>query len=415
MSGQLDDTPIGLARPQLRALQHDLLGARDQQILQVVAMVDALPARGEADQFITALRPRLAILHPVRPLSFTRLLFLPLDPLIVAPSAWRRDALAVPRSVLLPLARLVRAAMTDQAAEIDRALVGLSTEHDRQIAETGPALWGEGGTLLASATVPPNWVDATGLQPADFRTIVDIAAPILLHAARLQHVTQLGTEGEATRRRDLDLLLQSIVTDGPGAFAALTALLAERLPRADQVFFIADDIAARQGDPALRNAVDRAIDATIDGLELTAGQLQRLDQASTALRHLVAVLEDLDAQCNQRPSRKARIAQLRLGIDTASRKQFSTAMETHILHPAAMIAEADDHQIASMEASARDLRRFEVIARRLGGAEHYDRQLKGAATELRPKQGELVQTMIDRIRLIEILLGPEAAIAAFPG
>ena len=75
-----------VSRPQLRSLQSDLLGAGDRQILRVVAMVDAMPVRGAADQFIAPLRRRLAVLRPQRRLNFTRLLFTPIDPRIVAPA-----------------------------------------------------------------------------------------------------------------------------------------------------------------------------------------------------------------------------------------------------------------------------------------------------------------------------------------
>ena len=88
----------------LRELQHSLATAQDGQIERVVAMVDALPQRGAADRLIAPIRPRLAQLRPARPLRFCRLLFLPLDPLVVPPTKWRRASLTLPRTVLEPLA-----------------------------------------------------------------------------------------------------------------------------------------------------------------------------------------------------------------------------------------------------------------------------------------------------------------------
>ena len=54
---------------EIRSLNRHLVSAQDVKILKVVAMVDALPARGDADSLIAPLRPRLAQLRPRRPLS----------------------------------------------------------------------------------------------------------------------------------------------------------------------------------------------------------------------------------------------------------------------------------------------------------------------------------------------------------
>jgi hypothetical protein len=412
MSHAPDEPPSALSRPQLRSLQHDLLGARDQQILRVVAMVDQMPQRGVADDFIAPLRPRLAFLRPERRMNFTRLLFQPLDSMIVAPSGWRRGALSIPRSALQPLSAVVRTHLGDDAARIDRSLIGMTTDHDEQIGRVGPELWVAGATALEGATVPEGWTDGSGLPEVDFAAVVSLVAPMLRRAAGIGALVQLPPTDHAAQKRDIEELLLAAIADGPNAFAALVALLAARLPRSDYVFMVADDVAARRAEPELRLAVDRAIDATIDAIGTEIAQTQRIDQATGELRRVVVALEDLEAQCAQRVSRKARLAQLRQTIDSSSRQQFAAALDAQLLLPAQSIVEANDSQIIGLETAARDLRRFEAIARRLGSGEHYDRHLKGAAAALKPQPNEPVQTAVDRMRLIEILRGPEAAAAA---
>lgn len=404
--------PAPLSRPQIRSLQHDLLGAGDQQILRVVAMVDSLPQRGEADDVIAPLRPRLAILRPLRRLNFVRLLFLPLDRMIVPPGVWRRDALCIPRSALIPLAGIVRAHLGDQAAAMDPPQRGLTTDHETVIAKVGPALWAAGAEALTDPPAPGDWLAATGLPTSDFGIIAAIVAAVLRRAAPISRLLQIPADDHATQRRDIEELLLATIADGPAAFAIVTTHLAACLRRSDHVFMIADAVAARSARPELRQAVDRAIDATIDALGTDLGRLPRLDQAAEELCRIVAGLEDLEAPCAQRVSRKARLVQLRQSIDTSSRQHFTAALDTALLQPAQSIAEADDAQISGLESAARDLRRFEAIARRLGGADHYDRHLKSATSALKPQPDEPVQTTVDRIRLIEILRGPEAAAAA---
>ncbi len=405
------DLPAALSRPQMRSLQHDLLGARDQQILRVVAMVDRLPQRGEADDFIAPLRPRLAFLRPARPLNFTRLLFQPLDSLIVAPTAWRREALAIPRSVLAPLAAMVRTDLGAGAETLDHALAGLTTDQDEAIGRIGPGLWAAGAATL-TGTAPPDWAETTGLTAADFATIIAIAAPVLHRAARINRLTAAIPASAAGQKQDIEEFLVETLGDGPNAFAAIITLLAAELPRSDHLFMVADEVAARRAEPSLRLAVDRALDAVIDGLGAEPAQAARLDLATGELRRIVATLEDLEAQCAQRVSRKARLNQLRQTIDGNCRTQFSATLDRELLHPAQSIAAAGDAEIIGLEATARDLRRYETIARRLGSAEHYDRHLKSAAAALTPQSNEPMQTIVDRMRLIEILRGPEAAAAA---
>ena len=48
MSSHVQEAAQSQSRAQIRSLQHDLLGARDQQILREVDMVDKMPQRGSA-------------------------------------------------------------------------------------------------------------------------------------------------------------------------------------------------------------------------------------------------------------------------------------------------------------------------------------------------------------------------------
>src|SRR5918993_3946884 len=80
--------------------------ADDVALGRVVALLDGLKDRGEADELLARARHRLQGLRPPRPLAFTRLLFVPLDGVIVPPSKWRRGEGQVPRSALPALAAI---------------------------------------------------------------------------------------------------------------------------------------------------------------------------------------------------------------------------------------------------------------------------------------------------------------------
>src|SRR3954466_268648 len=80
-------------------------------LVGLVAMLDRLPDRGEADRVLDPVRPRLRALGLPRPLGLPRLLFLPLDGAILPAAGWARGAAAVPRNALVALARAVQAAL----------------------------------------------------------------------------------------------------------------------------------------------------------------------------------------------------------------------------------------------------------------------------------------------------------------
>ncbi len=406
--------PGTVGRPQMRMLQHELAGARDQQIMRVVAMVDAMPVRGEADLLIAALRPRLAVLHVPRRLTFARLLFTPVNPLIVAGPDWRREAFTIPRTALQPLAAAVRVELGVLAVAAETQLISVMSDDHRTVQRIGGDIWPAAAEVLRRLEISQDWTTATGLSAQDHRIIASIAATGLADAGRLDAMLELAWGGIDPVSFDLEELLTGALRSGADAFATLMTLLAAQLPRAELLLTIAEDVAARHGDPSARAAADRAVDSMLDTIENSDQGQPALELATGELRRLIALLEDLDSRSSQRPSRKLRIGKLRQEIDTSSRERFSKSLDTELLQPASKLAGASDAAVEQFETSARDLRKFETVARRLGGAEHYDRLLRQATETLKPQSGEDSATTVDRVRLIEILRGSEAAAAMMP-
>ncbi len=60
--------------------------------------------------------------------------------------------------------------------------------------------------------------------------------------------------------------------------------------------------------------------------------------------------------------------------------------------------------------AARDVRRFEHVARRINRSDHYDRQLRGTIDGLARRAADDNEARVDRLRLAEILLGSEKAL-----
>ena len=81
------------------------------KIRRILAVVDDVSNPAVNQALLDPVRHRLASLNPARPLRFARLLFIPLDPLMVAPRDWRPNEPTLPRSILAPVAKAVRAGL----------------------------------------------------------------------------------------------------------------------------------------------------------------------------------------------------------------------------------------------------------------------------------------------------------------
>src|SRR5271166_1765229 len=102
-------------QPDVGALRHDLRQADDQKLKRVTAMLDEFGDPKVNQALLGPLRVRLASLNLAHPLRFSRLLFMPLDPLIVSPCEWKQGEPSVPRTALSPISKLVRAGLGSEA------------------------------------------------------------------------------------------------------------------------------------------------------------------------------------------------------------------------------------------------------------------------------------------------------------
>ena len=113
---------------ELRALRDDIAGADDQKIRQIVHLLDQTSENQASQAVMDPLRPRLAALRPIRPLRFARLLFMPLDDLIVAAPDWKPGHATVPRSVLKSMSDTVQMKLGRDLEDIKQLIGGARYE-----------------------------------------------------------------------------------------------------------------------------------------------------------------------------------------------------------------------------------------------------------------------------------------------
>ena len=400
--------------PAIREVIRGVHDARDEQILKVVAMVDAMPNRGNADQILAPLRDRLARLRPPRPLRFARLLFMPLDPLIVPAARWRPAQPAIPRTVILPFSSMVQQCLGPLAQRISAMIDGRLVSDHAVVEAAGALLWNDAGLQMLDATSVPGW-ETTGLDHRVQRPLVRRTGALLTQALRLRRLVTDAAEGLVPPDA---AIVQAMLVDTarlePETQPMLIGLLLARVPETGPVLAAVAAALGQRGDAALRHAGEQAAELLLDQLETPGGaegQLggQDLSEAGATVRRLTSLLGALEGD-PLAPGRRDRLKGLRDRIDASCQSLFNERLSSDLLDPLRTLnASAGADSEWALEGAARGLRALETEARRVGGAKSYDSMLSKAADMVRAvtAQGSLGRT--GGARLMEILAGPEMA------
>jgi hypothetical protein len=397
-------------RAALRRLTRGLEQAQDAKLMRAVAVIDDLIERGEADQLMDPLRPRLARLRPARPLRFARLLFMPLDTLIIPPADWRPGTGTIPRNALEPVARTVRRELGGVGAQIEALTAGKTTRDSVAIRQAGTILWPAAACILAAAPAPEGWKEA-GLAPEVYTPLAEAVAIVLDQLPAIEDLACILAPGQAEAEDRLAELLSAWASHSSGAIAMLLPVLLRRAPAAasliQRLLAPGGRLAAQQ---KLRVAATQATGVLLQRFELTgtaegAMGAVALAEAGGETRRLASLLEQLETTlgCKDR----IRLQEVRRRMDEGCRAQFAGALQTELLDPLRGAAGVmDPSRQKDLEAAARQLRDWETAGRQIGGATDYDAILEEAAAAIGSEQELSVPR---RVRLVEIIAGPDAA------
>lgn len=391
-----------------RRLGHAVASASDEALARVVAVFDRMTDRREADRLLDAARPRLRRLRPPRPIAFARLLFLPVDGVILDSRNWKRADGGLPRSALQPLADSVRLAIGAEATTIEADFAGRSFADLAVVDGTGRRLWRAAAASAGNLAPSPSWAE-TGLTEADFRHCAALAAGVWRHADPLWTALLDARDGPP------DALVQAALLQAAQEDAAvIEAMLATILTKAAKPGSVITAAAAvRIGPPGV---TDRVLDQWIDDCkpDLSVNDPQGAAQLA---EEFAEAIEDLEGSAaGRRPERRQRVAALRRTVSEACRSTFAESTTHHLIEPLAKAgARLDDAGIQAMETTARSLRRLETAGRALGGASAYDAALRKVTDAFVALRGQPDSNVADLARLTEILAGPEAALKLLDG
>ena len=395
--------------PRLRALNKAIADAPDAHIVRIVATVDAMASRGPADALIAPLRLRLGTLRPPRPLRFARLMFHPLDPLIVAAARWRPGQNTIPRTALAPIADHVRQAMGAVATAVEARIAHHTTADLDLIGECGGLVWPAVPGILSDGQVPAAW-PSTGLGPAVYPPLASSIAVLLGQAVALEALATSTAHGLLPPdRKRIEAMLGDVATAYPPALPMMIALLLARVPESASVLPKAHSGATGAAvQAALGEAANRLLQQLDeeDGAEVRIGS-GSLGEAGASAGRIVALLGHLDAGSGN-PRQRAQMRAIRKKLDAGCKARFGAGLEQELLIP---LNQPQPAAIPTLEAAAHGLRVLETEARAVGSGATYDLLLNKASEAIGAPtmRGRLAQ--VDQIRLVEILSGPDAALA----
>ena len=386
------------AASEARAVRRRLAEAGDDQVLQVVRFVDNLADRGQADALLMPVRERLRVLRPARKVRFTRLLFNPLDPLIVKASAWRADSPMIPRNALTPLSDMVRAGFGDHMRTLEAEIGAVTADDGPAIAHLGAALWPRAAGLIDASPMPPSWL-AQGLPASAFLPLQRTVAFVLAMEAPLVELeTRVG--GEQILEEYLGELLAAAQTRGVPCWGGVLALLLQRFPNTQLPFRTA---IAKRTDRAGAQAAEAALGLATGWIE-TAAAMRGPPDLALAGAEIARQADLLDCLAAE-PHLRRQAIDLRAALQAACAARFAAGLQTCIV--ARLTTAPDAPAFEAIEQAARHLRRMETESRRLGGGPGYERQLRDVGDRIVAAPG---LEHFDRVRLIEILLGGSAAL-----
>lgn len=390
-----------LVRPAAE-VQRKLHGAADDQLAKVLALVDAMPERGAADALIAPLRPRLAAIQPVRPLSITRLLFRPLDPVIASGPRWRPGTPAVPRTALLSIGNAVIERLGAVAAPVQAMIAGQDGNEADLVAAAGTLLWPPAAAVMASLPLPADWGVTTGLPKGCYPEIRTNIAAVLQQAVLLSQ--RLHDPGDTDPTPVLKAILAATQATHPAGLSIVLAVLLADGATAGPVLQAALSLPTAQVEQVLDRAQHQST-TVLPSVGLAA--------ASVQASHISALLDAIEAP-GARPLLRAKAQHTRQIADEACQGRLIQALDQEFLPKlAATAAIADDAALARLEDVARGLRKLSLAGRRFGVGAMYDRLLGRTAMGACAAPDSTL-TRMERLRLAEILVGPDAALRLIP-
>jgi hypothetical protein len=305
------------------------------------------------------------------------------------------------------LALAVRVALPVLSEGIGASVHRIAPDDRPAIAALGATLWPAAAEILEHLAVPADWTQVSGFVAADFKQLAQILAAVLREAPEIERLAALRTAAD-------DKAIRGVLTRtepaGGLVLSTMVSVLLCRVPMPARVLALASDITGPAGprSPVAEQAMDHTL-ASLEASMTEAGTGDATDAAVEAAR-VASLLTGLEEGGRSNLERRRRLDQIRRDADALCLRRFEKTVAFALAQAAeALTADDADDAFTQLEATARDLRRLETAGRRLGSSEQYDALVQSVAAQFRDRKNGL--GLSDRVRMVEILSGPDEALA----
>ena len=419
LTNRPDDAAATITSSSALVLRREFVHADDEKIAKIIAYVDQVGDAEVNRALLDALRGRVALLRPVRPLRLFRLLFMPLDPLIVSPANWRPGSPRVPRSALGPIFSLVIRQVGIEIAAFKSMVEGHTTHSEAAIAQAGAALWPCAAVILRGAKPPPEW-EQTRLPEPLFWPMARAIAAVLARGCELLQLARNTQNRDSSNDGELiGSLMAKLADEIPEGAALVIQLVLLHAPQA--IVHVRRSISAiheAHESITLHRALSLGLDQSLNYVEREADCVRKIARGSTReateeIKMVARVLNAID-QDPSAASHRSRLRAMREKMDKASQNRFKNSIQEDLARPLAALRQpASSTEQKQMETSARELRTLEGAARQFSNSVSYDQQLLHTADVVRSAFAAGTVSLPRACRLLEILSGPEAAVALY--
>lgn len=392
---------------EVRELRQAISQASDQQLRRLVPVLDSLPRRDVANTLMAGARPRLRHLRPPRLMNLTRLLFLPLDPLIVMPRDWKPGQGLLPRSALAPLVQALQQSEPVLVAKWQPQFGRPDQWNANLLREAGAALWPAAADLPRN--LPAAW-NETGLPAHVFPELAELCATIWRHAPALMRLRLAGADGppESLARPAFRL----IAAEGSEVVGLCLRVLLPYAAKPARLVAIVTGLSAALA-PAAERALDRYLEAAEPGLDATD-----LGTTAAVAARFASLLDDLDQSVTRDKPRRAQLLQaLRRSAAESCAERLRAELRPRLMEPLEALLEhpaPSDAAVEALEIAAVALRGLADSGRRLHAPLAAERLLERSLALLTRLAARLPEEgprflRADALRLVQILSSPAEA------
>jgi hypothetical protein len=398
--------------------------AGDGQLLKALRLIESLDERGSLDDAVALVRPRLAVLRPIRGIGLRRLLTLPFEDLLVRSDAWATGRGRIARSTLTALHAAILPSLPTELVMRARAEArGRFMNEQGLVLGLGQELWPVAATVLearlATAASSAGGDDAALLEQMRSAALLLGNAPLVVPLLWRLPPRPMPELIEDERKAALELLR----VGNRGGAALLEQLFRLLLMRTANPTSILElpfspelGLPPREVDRLVARATTLCVAELVATVPVPAQQGRALAAAADDIERLVSWLRSLEGGSPRLAFDRAALREVR---GKAARSIMTTLTGTVGGTLPERFAElkvddvVPDSLMAELEEVARAARRVGIAGRDLGLGDAVDRILADSrpAFAVVGAGGASDPGRFDRARIVEILFGPEAAMA----